>query len=101
MRKLVLSLALGLVATSALARPSTLAMSCGQARGLVASHGAIVLSTGRHTYDRFVATPGYCSLGEYARPGSAPTLDARHCRLGFVCQPGRPFWDENEDFFFN
>ena len=62
-------------------------MSCGQARALVASQGAVVMSTGTHTYDRFVATPGFCMLGEYAYAGNAPTEDVRRCRIGFVCKP--------------
>ena len=102
MLRLVLSLALSLLAGAALAqRPSTLSMSCGQARALVGSYGAVVLSTGRHTYDRFVATPGFCHLGEHARPGLAPTADARQCRIGFVCVPGRRPWDEDDFFFFD
>jgi hypothetical protein len=30
----------------------------------------------------------------------APTGDARQCRIGFVCVPGRRPWDE-DDFFFD
>ena len=74
-------------------RPSTLAMSCGQAGALVASQGAVVMSTGTHTYDRFVATPGFCMLAEYAYDGYAPTQDARSCRIGFVCRPFSPFFN--------
>ena len=82
-------------------RPSTLGMSCGEARSIVASQGAVVLSTGRHTYDRFVATPGFCSLGEWARPATAPTVDARDCPLGYTCQSGDPPWERDDDGFFN
>ena len=78
-------------------RPLTLAMSCGEAQSLVASHGAIVMSTGRHTYDRFVATRGFCRLGEYAWPAWAPTADTRQCQLGYTCRPGRSPW--HDDFF--
>ena len=88
-----------LLATSlaAEARQSTLGMSCGQANALVHSRGAAVLSTGRHTYDRFVAAPGFCEPGEYAEQAYAPTRDGR-CRLGYVCQPEPPPW--LEDLFF-
>jgi hypothetical protein len=41
--------------SAAVARQSTLSMTCNQAIALVATSGAIVLSTGRHTFDRFVA----------------------------------------------
>ena len=96
MRKLLLSAAFSLLAASATAqRPSTLAMSCAQAAGLVASAGSVVLSTGRHTFDRFVAGPGYCFLGEYAWPATAPTIDAPSCRLGYTCRPGsHPLFDD-------
>ena len=72
------------------ARESTLAMTCAQANALVAQGGAVVLSTGRYTYNRFVARRGSCSLGEYAIPGRAPASDGR-CRLAFVCRPGSTF----------
>src|SRR5688572_7911596 len=75
------------------ARPSTLSMSCAQASALVASRGAILLSTGRHTYDRFVAGRRFCSLGEYADPAWAPTASGQ-CRLGYICRPGKPPWIE-------
>ncbi len=80
-------------------RPSTLGMSCGQARGIVFSQGAIVLSTGGHTYDRFVAAPGFCSLGEWARPATAPTTDTADCPLGYVCQSGDPPWERDGSMF--
>jgi hypothetical protein len=98
MRALFLSLALGLSASGALAqRPSTLAMSCAEANALVASAGSIVLSTGPHTYDRFVSQGSFCSFGEHLWPAKAPTVDARHCRLAYTCRPGR---SEPEDFWY-
>ena len=80
-------------------RPSTLAMTCDAARGVVAAQGAIVLSTGRHTYDRFVATPGFCSFGEWARSATAPTADTAQCPLFYVCQAGDPPWRDDGDGF--
>jgi hypothetical protein len=97
MRRLVCSLAaFSLLATTAVAqRPSTLNMTCAEAATIVAQYGSIVLSTGQYTYDRFVAAPGYCFIGEHAWPGKAPTADARQCRLGYICKPGRsPFEDD-------
>ena len=94
MRGVLVALALVLAAGPAAAqsRPSTLNMSCGEARGLVASRGPIVLSTGRHTYDRYVASPGFCDLGQYAYAASVPTADARRCHVGFECRYDPPFW---------
>ena len=80
-----LIIALALASTPAFAMPSTTNLTCGEAASLVASHGAIVLRTGAHTYDRYVAHQGYCSLGEVARPAWVPTLDSAQCFIGYYC----------------
>ena len=91
MRRFVLSLALFLIADTALAqRPSTLGMSCAEAQAVVAQAGAIVLSTGQHTYDRFVAHRGFCLPGEFMDRDWVPTADTPQCRLR-VCRPDWPF----------
>ena len=68
MKTIVLTLALTAFATGAVAQPraSTLDMSCGQARGVVASQGArgSVLGTGGYTYDRFVSNRNFCEINE-------------------------------------
>jgi hypothetical protein len=79
-------------------RPSTLAMSCRQAQSLIARNGAMVLTTGRHTYDRFVASDRYCMPGEYLYPAHAPTSDASQCSLGYTCSSIRPPWLDDDDF---
>ena len=78
---------IALIATTAAvaARPSTLGMSCQQAQNLVATQGAVVMTTGPHTFQRFVSSAGYCKIAEWAEPASAPTKDARHCPLGYTC----------------
>jgi hypothetical protein len=73
-------------ASSAEARPNTTTMSCGQAAATVARAGAIVLSTGDHTYERFVATNAFCLPGEITEAGVAPTLDTPACQVGYVCR---------------
>jgi hypothetical protein len=76
-----------LAATSvAGARPNTTTMSCDQAAATVARAGAIVLSTGVHTYERFVASIQFCMIRQITEPGFAPTLDSAECQVGFVCQ---------------
>ncbi|MDQ3557581.1 MAG: hypothetical protein M3453_00020, partial [Pseudomonadota bacterium] len=55
---------------------------------------AIVLSTGRHTYDRFVSGAGFCPLDDYAERAFAPTTDDRSCRLGYVCRHRPAPWEE-------
>lgn len=76
-----------LVATSALAqpRPSTVAMTCAQAAGLVASRGAIVLGTGGYTYDRFVQHRGFCLITETTEAAFVPTRDNPQCFVGYRC----------------
>lgn len=76
-----------LLATAAVGqpRPSTLAMSCGQARALVASRGAIVLGTGPHTYDRYVAHTGFCPHDQTTEPAYERTLDSPQCYIGSRC----------------
>ncbi len=99
MRKLVLAALIGLTATSAFAqRPSTLGMSCSRAQSVVAKNGAIVLSTGRHTYDRFVSRRGYCSQGEWAYVGTAPTADSSSCVIGYVCKAQPPLFEDDDHF---
>jgi hypothetical protein len=61
-------------------------MSCGQAAATVARAGAIVLSTGEHTYERFVATNAFCLPGEITEAGIAPTLDSPSCQVGYICR---------------
>lgn len=95
MRRFVLFLTLSLIAATALAqRPSTLGMSCGETQALVARAGAIVLSTGQHTYDRFVAHAGYCMWGEYLHPDWVPTADTPECPLR-VCKNHPRIWHES------
>ena len=100
MRVAILIASLFVIAPASAQRPSSLSMSCGEARAIVASHGAIVLSTGPHTYDRYVAAPGFCPLGNWAERATVPTADARQCPLGYICQSGDPPW-EHDGFFFD
>jgi hypothetical protein len=65
--------------------PLTSRMSCGQAQGLVAASGAIVLNTSPMTYDRYVGTSGACALGEVTEPAWVPTADTPQCPIGYRC----------------
>ena len=71
-------------------RPSTLSMSCHQARALVASRGAVVLSTGRYTYDRYVAHAGFCEIEQTTEPAFEPTADHPQCPIGNRCRSRSP-----------
>jgi hypothetical protein len=92
----LLAVALSVAASAAQAeRPSSLDMTCGEARDLVRSSGAIVLGTGGQTYDRFVAHPSYCLQGEEAYGGWTRTLDEARCPVGLVCRPGETYSDRD------
>jgi hypothetical protein len=87
----LLTTALLMTASAADARQSTLNMTCAQASSLVGRQGAIVLSTGRYTFDRFVANGAFCNPGtDYTIPAWAPTRDGR-CQIGYLCRSGTPY----------
>lgn len=72
-------------------RPDARAMSCGEVRAMIASRGAVVLTTGRHTYDRYVRDTRYCASPEIARVTTIRTRDAAACPV-YACRPN-PYED--------
>jgi hypothetical protein len=78
--RLAVAAFLTFAATQAEARPDTRAMTCDQVVSLIERDGAVVLTTGQLTYDRFVAGPGACSVGEAIRAVTVPTRDGP-CRV--------------------
>ena len=74
-------------------RASTLNMTCAQARVEVARRGAVVLGTGRDTYDRFVANRSYCEINEQLEPVWVPTRDVPQCPIGYRCTDNDFYWD--------
>ena len=95
MRRLTVFLILFLVASQAQAqRPSTLDMTCAEAQSFIAANGAVVMSTGEHTYDRFVAHRGHCLPGEFMDYKWVPAADTPQCRLR-NCEPDWPLPFEN------
>ncbi len=95
MKVALLSAVLALTVTAAVAqpRPSTLRMTCGQARATVASLGAVVLSTGPTTYDRYVASRAFCMFNERTEAAWAPTRDTPQCVIGYRCVEADYWWD--------
>lgn len=79
------SVMLAVCISSASARPDTRYMSCGQAKSIVQASGAVVLSTGAHTYAKFVKNHAYCNLNEDLKRAFVPTQDTRRCKIGFRC----------------
>jgi hypothetical protein len=67
------------------ARPTTTGLPCASVAGLVASRGAVVLSTGPNTYDRYVASGAACQRGEGTEAAFERTSDAVQCFIGYRC----------------
>ena len=90
MRLLLTTLSFSLLVSVALAqeRPLVTEMTCSRAEALVASQGAVVLSTGPTTYDRFVRDGSYCMVGEAPVAARVPTVESAYglsCFIGFRC----------------
>jgi hypothetical protein len=88
MKPILAFLAIAGLATGAMAQsgPTTLNMTCAQARGIVASQGAVVLRTGPTTYDRYVRASSFCAPGETVHPAWIRTADAAQWPVGGVCR---------------
>lgn len=80
--------AAGLGIANSQGRPDSRRMTCNQAYNLVQRHGAVVMSTGRYTFERVVADRRWCQLEEVTQRFRVPTLDDRRCRVGYRCVPG-------------
>src|SRR4051794_33694223 len=96
MKRIIATLAFACIATGALAqaRPSTVNRPCAASRQLVFSQGAIVLSTGPNTYDRYVRDLSFCQRDEYLSPAFVPAFDTPQCPVGYRCKAGpRDFFD--------
>jgi hypothetical protein len=63
------------VTANAQTRPDARNMTCHQVQSLIADRGAAVITTGRHTYDRYVAHQGYCAVPYTTRPHLISTRD--------------------------
>lgn len=90
------ALAISIAVPIAEARVNTTNLTCRQAQDLVYSRGGIVLSTGRNTYDRFVADRSFCPNGDYTKPAYVRTRDRRSCNIGYTCTVDSP-WDKHRD----
>ena len=98
-KSLLLAAVLGFVTVPVMAvsvmaqhRADTTKMSCATARGIVETRGAIVLSTGEYTYDRFVVSQRYCERDEITKPAWVPTNNDRQCFVGYRCERVADEW---------
>lgn len=89
----ITALAIAATASASFARPDARQMSCGQTQSLVERSGAVVITTGQHTYDRFVAHDGYCYHPEVREITYIRTRDTDQCPIYHCEQPVFPFDD--------
>ncbi len=94
LRPLSALLLLAAATLPATARPATYAMSCDQARAVVARAGGIVLSTSPTTYDRFVRDRRFCLGGQAVEPAWERTLDTPQCPIGYRCKEPERLHDD-------
>jgi hypothetical protein len=60
-------------------RVNSLSLSCDQARSMIAQRGAVIMSTGQYTFDRYVDNRSFCERNEFARTDFIPTRDNAKC----------------------
>jgi hypothetical protein len=68
------------------ARPDARRLSCEQARSVVLAYGAVVMSTGTYTYDRYVSGAQFCIRSQVTVPAWISTADNGQCFVGYLCQ---------------
>ncbi len=84
MRRLLPAIAF-LVWPLAASAATTLDVTCAQARQTVARAGGVVLYTGPHLYDRYVADQRFCAVTQTTKPAFIPTRDTPACPVGNTC----------------
>jgi hypothetical protein len=86
MRKFAIWILLLTIADIANARPDVRTMTCAQAKALVLQSGSVVMTTGKYTYDRYVASQAYCERPYVIRRAWIATKDTKKCQIGFSCE---------------
>ena len=92
------ALAIAACAAPAIAqgRPDARAMTCAQVQSLIDQSGGVVLTTGQHTYDRYVAGRRFCQMNEITRPASILARDTDRCPvLRCEAYSRDDIWDRN------
>lgn len=60
-------------------RPDARRMTCEQVQSMIYQRGAVVLTTGQHTYDRFVAGRRWCDIPYVPMATRVATRDTDRC----------------------
>lgn len=89
----IATLAVLATASASFARPDARTMTCQQTQELIDRQSAITISTGQHTYERFVAYDGYCYHPEVRRITYIRTRDTDRCPVYHCERPMLPFDD--------
>jgi hypothetical protein len=87
----VLAAVLALAAPAEAARPDLRAMTCREAAEMVARRGAVVMTTGDNTFQRFVASRAWCDRWQATRLEYHPARDTEACGLPVCYEPMVPF----------
>ncbi len=74
-----------LAATPAFARPDARTMTCASLNALIAREGAVVVTTGDFTFERFVASFQFCDSQTMLKSAYQATADDRRCVVNSVC----------------
>lgn len=75
-------------------RPDARQMTCQQVQSLIGQRGAVVLTTGRHTYDRYVAGRRLCDRGARLDRDFISTRDNARCDVYRCTNLG--FWEPGD-----
>jgi len=67
-------------------RPDLRTMTCAQAQNLVQQRGQVVMTTGQHTYSRFVSRQNYCDSWERLFTQYGKTRDNPKCPVAYECK---------------
>lgn len=89
----VSALAVLSTATASLARPDARKMSCHQTRALINEEGAVVITTGANTYERFVSSNRFCFHPEVRHVTYISTKDTSQCPV-FHCERPIKLFDD-------
>lgn len=68
-------------------------LDCQSIQSLIAQRGAVVLTTGQHTYDRYVADRRFCFRPDVPQLTTIRTANAEQCPVYRCGQPLGPFSD--------
>ena len=86
MRNFVFVILLSFMADIAIARPDVRKLSCAQAQALVQRSGAVVVTTGQHTYERYVSDQRFCDIPFIIGRAWTATADTKQCQIGYICE---------------